>query len=149
LVALMLHELSGRVTLTNGRSHRNGNLVNRVRTLIATTYNRPISTSSIAAELGYHPDYVERIFHGEVGRSLTEAIHRCRIKEARRQLANNQKNINEIAYAVGFTDPGYFRRLFRRYTDMTPSRFRSLYGHVRLRITAEESTEGGEKADAG
>ena len=42
------------------------------------------------------------------------------------------KNINEIAFECGYTDPGYFRRMFKRLTGLTPKEFRTLYARTHI-----------------
>lgn len=134
LVALMLCEV-GRSAIEEERTvDRGASLVDMIQVHIARNYHEPISTSTMAAELRYNPDYLERVFHTYTGISITEAIHRKRIKEARRLLMHDYKNVSEIACACGFKDSGYFRRVFKRHTDMTPTKFRTLYSQVHLRI---------------
>ena len=43
-----------------------------------------------------------------------------------------RKNINEIAFACGYSDPGYFRRMFKRLTGLSPKKFRSLYSRMHI-----------------
>ena len=38
-------------------------------------------------------------------------------------LLNSDNNISEIAYALGFSDPAYFTRLFKKYFGKSPSEF--------------------------
>nr|WP_067288020.1 helix-turn-helix domain-containing protein [Marinobacterium profundum] len=45
--------------------------------------------------------------------------------EAKRRLIYTRSNLDEIAYDLGFQDPAYFSRFFKRATGLTPGRFRS------------------------
>lgn len=45
--------------------------------------------------------------------------------EARRMLSYSEKNINEIGYDLGFEDPSYFVKFFKRYMKILPGEFRS------------------------
>jgi AraC-like DNA-binding protein len=103
------------------------NIASRVDAFIAAHYHEPISTLDIARELHYNPDYLERAFHLERHMSIREALHTRRIKEARAQLILQQgKGVAEIAALCGYTDAGYFRRVFKRATNMTPHGYRLL-----------------------
>jgi AraC-like DNA-binding protein len=51
-------------------------------------------------------------------------LQRYRVYQAKLLLKNSQKTITEIALAVGFTDSGYFSRVFNRQTGMSPEAFR-------------------------
>ena len=49
---------------------------------------------------------------------------------ARRQLIYTERNVAEIAYHLGFSDPSYFTRFFKRATSLTPAEFRRRSGTV-------------------
>ncbi len=57
------------------------------------------------------------------GQSATEFVRNIRLKEARKLLQNNghHQTIAEISYRVGFNDPLYFSRCFRKYFGVPPS----------------------------
>ena len=57
------------------------------------------------------------------GQSATEFVRNIRLKEAKKLLQNNahQHTISEISYMVGFNDPLYFSRCFRKYFGFPPS----------------------------
>lgn len=135
LVALMLCEIQMAATTAVATKGALGSLVDGVQVYISKHFHEPISTCTVAEDLNYNPDYLERVFRSVTNTSITEAIHRKRIKEARRQLIHEYRNISEIAYACGFSDSGYFRRVFKRHTDMTPTKFRSLYSQVHLAVS--------------
>ncbi len=112
---------------------RRSALVDAVCSYIAAEYHRPIKTSVIAQELRYNPDYLERVFRTQEGMSIVEAIHRKRISVAGALLHHDvRRNINEIGYQCGYSDPGYFRRMFKRFTGLTPREFRSLYAYTHI-----------------
>ncbi|WP_198411321.1 helix-turn-helix domain-containing protein [Marinimicrobium alkaliphilum] len=58
------------------------------------------------------------------GRSSLEVIHERLLLEAKRNLTYTSMRINEVAYALGFVDPAYFNRFFKRMTGKTPKEFR-------------------------
>ncbi len=134
LVALILCEIARTVSAGRDGNVRNEELVDKILVHISRSFDTGISTSSVAENLNYNADYLERVFHAAQGMSITEAINRKRVREARRRLIHDYANVNEIALSCGFNDSGYFRRVFRRFTDMTPTRFRSLYSQVHVKI---------------
>ena len=65
--------------------------------------------------------------------SILGAVHLKRIATARVMLrTDGRQNINEIAFACGYSDPGYFRRMFKRITGLSPKKFRSLYSRMHI-----------------
>jgi AraC-like DNA-binding protein len=108
-------------------------LADAVHRYIETNYAKPITTSAIARDLHYNVDYLSRVFHSHWRMSIIEALHQKRIGMARASLNGEPgKNINEIAFECGYTDPGYFRRMFKRLTGLTPREFRTLYARTHI-----------------
>ena len=94
--------------------------------------NLPLTVSRIADELGYNPEYLNRVFHQVYHHTLTQEIHRSRIGYARYLLLYSSMNVNQIARACGFTDISYFFRLFKRYEGMTAMTFRRLNAQAQV-----------------
>jgi AraC-like DNA-binding protein len=130
LLSLMLWEVAQARPSAAHRESASLHLAGRAETYIKTNFHRPLSPSGIAEILGCNANYLSRIFHEAYGRTLSDTIHQCRLRHARQLLLDDARNIEEIARACGFTDSGYFRRLFRRYEGMTPLAFRRLYSRL-------------------
>ena len=131
LVTLMLCETGEVVEPTPTR--KGSSLAALIQRYIDENYRRPITTSSIARDLLYNSDYLERVYHRQTGMSILDALHFKRIATARTLLrSEGRKNINEVAFACGYTDAGYFRRMFKRLTGLTPKQFRSLYSRTHI-----------------
>ncbi|MEO8608845.1 MAG: AraC family transcriptional regulator [Chloroflexota bacterium] len=101
-------------------------------TYIRINYERPITTHRIAQALGYNADYLGRIYRKVYGCTLTEAIHNRRISRACDFLLDSNMTIEQIAQKCGFSDPDYFRRLFRRYIRIPPGEYRNEYSHMHV-----------------
>lgn len=101
-------------------------------TYIRINYARPISTRKIAKALGYNADYLGRVYHQVYGCTLTEAIHKRRVSMACDYLLDSNLSIEQIAQKCGFTDPGYFRRIFQRYQRVSPNAYRKEYSHLHV-----------------
>ncbi len=140
LVALMLSEASSterewtaRGAASRARAQQQVPLAQEIGAYIDRNFRGPITTSSIAHDLRRSADYLERVFHRHHDVSILEAVHLKRISVARAMLrTEGRKNINEIAFACGYTDSGYFRRMFKRLTGLSPKKFRSLYSRMHI-----------------
>jgi AraC-like DNA-binding protein len=51
-------------------------------------------------------------------------IQQLRVQEAKRRLERTEEAIDEISWKVGYEDPAFFRRLFKRLTGITPGAYR-------------------------
>jgi AraC-like DNA-binding protein len=101
-------------------------------TYIRINYDRPITTSKVAEALRYNADYLGRIYRQVYGCTLTEAIHRRRVHFACQYLLDTNLTIEQIAQKCGFTDPDYFRRVFRRYMQISPGDYRNEYSRLHV-----------------
>ena len=108
------------------------NLAIQAQTLITRNFREALSTSLIARKLHCNPDYLGRIYRQTYGCNPTEGIHRARMKHAKNLLLLTSMNVNEIALACGYEDSDYFRKVFRRFFDMQPRRFRTLHARQHL-----------------
>jgi len=108
-------------------------LVRSIEDYIEANFSQPISTSTIADELGLSPDYLERVYHQHRGRSILQALHGRRIEAARALLRHDgRKNISEIAFECGYSCRSCFGRMFERQTGLSPREFRSLYSRTHI-----------------
>lgn len=83
-----------------------------------------LSVKSIATQLGCSPDYLSHCYNRETGESLIHYINRQRVNGALEALASTNKSVAEIATACGFSEAGYFTRVFRKLTGLTPGDYR-------------------------
>ena len=67
---------------------------------------------------------LQRKLKQAMGITPQDLMKEARIKRACQLLRESEKNISEIAYACGFTDPKYFSRSFRQSTGKTPTEYR-------------------------
>jgi AraC-like DNA-binding protein len=101
-------------------------------TYIRINYDRSITTCKVAEALGYNADYLGRIYRQVYGCTLTEAIHRRRIHVACQYLLDSNLTVEQIAHKCGFSDPDYFRRIFRRHMQISPGDYRNEYSHLHV-----------------
>ncbi len=87
-------------------------------------YKRTLTRTEIADELGMSEDYFSRAFSQELGISPWDYLNRYRVAQAKVLLQTSSDNMRKIARQVGFTDPAYFSRVFRRIVGLSPSVYR-------------------------
>jgi transcriptional regulator GlxA family with amidase domain len=79
---------------------------------------------------GLTPRTFARRFIAATGRRPIEHVHRVRIEKARDLIENGDAPLDDIGYEVGYEDPAFFRRLFRRTTGLTPAVYRRKYNGI-------------------
>ncbi|HEX8528738.1 MAG TPA: helix-turn-helix domain-containing protein [Cytophagales bacterium] len=70
------------------------------------------------------PKQLNKISQLALGKTVTELVHERLLLEAKRMLHFTDRSAKEIAYELGFADPAYFFRFFKREARHTPEDFR-------------------------
>ncbi|MAX26101.1 MAG: AraC family transcriptional regulator [Phycisphaeraceae bacterium] len=132
LLMLMLNEVADTLPRNEQTTDHSNSLAMRAERYIMANAHQPISTIDIAGELDCNPDYLGQCFRHTFGMTITQAITRLRLAEAKRLLMDSDLNIDQIARTSGFATPGYFRRTFKAAAGITPRQYRN--NHQRLHI---------------
>lgn len=100
-------------------------LVTSALKIINYNYCSAISVEQIAEHLSIDPSYFSRKFTQKVGVSPKRYIIDKRIERAKELLLSTDAKIFEIANSVGFDDQFYFCKIFKKYTNESPTGYRS------------------------
>ena len=83
------------------------------------------SVNYMASQLNLSPKYLSDLLKQETGKTALELIHLYMISEAKNMLVAGDQSIAEIAYQLGFENPPYFSRLFKKEVGMSPTEFKN------------------------
>lgn len=97
----------------------------RFTQLVRENYSFAIPMDFYASKLSITTGHLNRVCKSITGSSPKAIIIDYFIAEAKRMLQQQKLSISEIAYTLGFDDPGYFTRLFRQKTGLTPKGYRN------------------------
>jgi AraC family transcriptional activator of pobA len=100
-------------------------LFQRFRGLVETHYKQQWPVSQYAEQLHVTPSKLNRLCLKLTNESAFDITQQRLILEACRKLTYLSSGIARIAYELGFQDPAYFSRLFKRQTGLTPKAFRA------------------------
>lgn len=87
------------------------------------------TVAMFAAELNLSPRYLSDLLKQETGKTAMDLIQLFLISEAKNLLNQGELTVNEIAYLLGFENPPYFSRLFKKETGVSPNQFRKQYSN--------------------
>lgn len=107
-----------------GTAARREQLVQRFRALVESHFREGWAVARYAAVLGTSPPSLSRACQAALGRSPAELVLDRIQLEAMRALTYSAASVQAIAHDLGFEDPAYFARFFKRRTGMTASQFR-------------------------
>jgi AraC-like DNA-binding protein len=78
----------------------------------------------MAEQLHLSSRYLSDLLKQETGKTAIELIHISLISEAKNLLKSADQSVAEIAYNLGFENPPYFSRLFKKEVGMSPNKFK-------------------------
>jgi AraC family transcriptional regulator, transcriptional activator of pobA len=109
--------------LTNkGKGHL---MVKRFYQLIEEQYHQNLTVQQYANLLAVTANHLTQTLKQLTGRTSAEIIQSKQILEIKRLLVHTNMNVTEIATAMGFDDPSYFSKFFKRETGKTPLAYRT------------------------
>jgi AraC-like DNA-binding protein len=93
----------------------------RLESYILEHYKEEITIAQMAELVQLSPNYVISIFKEVTKQTPMEFVHQVRISIARNLLLNSDMNIAEVSDHLGFCDPTYFNRVFKKVLGVPPS----------------------------
>lgn len=81
----------------------------------------------MAEKLAMSPKYLNDLLKQETGQTALEHIHIALIMEAKNILTSTDKTVAQTAYELGFENPPYFSRLFKKEVGVTPTKYREQF----------------------
>jgi AraC-like DNA-binding protein len=115
---------------------RRAGVVGTVRHLLLTNLMRNLSLEDVARDLGMSVRTLRRRL-AEQGASYRQLTDELRRDVAINYLRETDMTVEDIAYALGFSDAANFRQAFRRWTSATPHRFRMANAGEAVRRSSE------------
>jgi two-component system, response regulator YesN len=100
----------------------------RALELMEARYAEDLSLDGVAAELGVSPSHLSRLLGRQAGLGFADCLGRLRVEKAKAFLCAGRTSVKEAAAMVGFRDPAYFARVFRRFSGKSPAEYRALCG---------------------
>lgn len=121
--ALLSHCLEQLVGLEM-RVSRSRDLFMAVQDYLEENLSQPLTRESVAKRFHITPNYLSHIFQKSGSVGFNEYLTRVRLEQAKKLLRGYDLKVKEIAHNCGFVDSNYFCRVFKRYTERSPSEYR-------------------------
>lgn len=97
--------------------------MNRVFSYIEENIDNEISLTELSEKAGISSGYLSRVFKKYYQISLVDYIHLRKIHMAKYYMISSEMNISDISFMLGYSEAGYFCKIFKKYEGMTPSGF--------------------------
>jgi len=105
-----------------------GSVLTEAMAYMERHYAEPISRDIVARAVHVSPSHFSCLIAREAGATFTELLNRIRVDRAAELLAREGIKVAEVALRTGFTDQSYFTKVFKRYRQVTPRRYRARLG---------------------
>jgi len=126
-LAVLLTYLSRLYTqqFPGGEPSADQRLLRAYRASIEEHYRELHEVGAYAERLHISAGHLSEVVKAQSGRSAIKHVHERLVLEAKRLLLYTPQSLKELAYDLGFAEPSYFNRFFKRETGLTPAEYRA------------------------
>lgn len=112
----------------DGRSSmkENEQMMEKAAAMLSMRLDQPFSVEKLADLFGYHRTHLSKLFKATIGLSPMQYLLKLRMERAQALLASTNLPIEHVASSVGYPDPLYFSKQFRRSSGFSPTEYRHL-----------------------
>ena len=89
-----------------------------------------LTLEETARYVGFSPTYFSKVFKDELGVTFNHYLGNLRVEQSKMLLLSGEYSVGDVCAAVGFEDQSYFIKVFRKYTGVTPGKFRKKQGRL-------------------
>jgi two-component system, response regulator YesN len=108
-----------------GRTSRAKALLGLAIDFLEHNYQKDISLEETADTIQISPFYLSKLFKKAVGENFIGYLTAIRIGKAKEFLVNPRYTIKDVCYQVGYKDPNYFARVFKKSCGITPTEYQT------------------------
>lgn len=97
-----------------------------VERIIRHIYGHPcddLTLQDVAERFGLSPQYISNIFSKDSAASFTEHVRLSKMRYAKKMLTEGKAKIHEVSQALGYSDPYYFSKVFKKSEGQSPREF--------------------------
>jgi two-component system response regulator YesN len=110
--------------VTTKADEKANRIIAKARAYIDRSFCRELTLEEVSREVHVSPYYFSKLFKEQTGDNFINYVTLKRIETAKQLLRDGRLNIKSICSEVGYSDPNYFSRLFKRFEGVTPTEYR-------------------------
>lgn len=105
------------------KNDRKSTVITEAMEYIQKHYNEDISLNDISNYVNLSPQHFSKIFKEATNFNYVEWINNLRVTKAKEYMSKEDYTIKEVCYLVGYKDPNYFSRIFKKYVGISPTEY--------------------------
>ncbi len=109
-------------------------VVHQIKQYIMENSSKDISLEMIAERVNLSPYYISKLFKEQLGLNYIDYLTECRIERAKSLMCDSELSLKEITFEIGYNDPNYFSRVFRRVYGITPTEYRKMIINNKVQV---------------
>jgi transcriptional regulator GlxA family with amidase domain len=117
-----------------GQKYHEDEPIKQAQDFIEQRFDNKITVDELAAMVALGRRSFERRFKRATGNTVAEYIQRVKIEAAKKSFELSRKNISEVMYDIGYSDPKAFRTIFKRITGLSPVAYRNKYNREAIAV---------------
>lgn len=98
--------------------------IHQIKQYIKEHSHEDISLDYLAKKVGLSPIYISKMFKEKLGINYIDFLTECRIEKAKKLLADPEKSLKEITFDIGYHEPNYFSKVFKKVCAVSPKEYR-------------------------
>ncbi|ANU16246.1 DNA-binding response regulator [Planococcus maritimus] len=99
--------------------------IHQIKQFITEHSHEDISLEVLARKVDLSPIYISKLFKEKLGINYIDFLTECRMGKAKKLLADPEISLKAIALEVGYHEPNYFSKVFKKMTELSPTEYRS------------------------
>ncbi|HAK30875.1 MAG TPA: AraC family transcriptional regulator, partial [Sphingobacterium sp.] len=117
----------------NGQKSHGDEMVMRAQDYLENNFSEKISMEKLSEKFTVGRRNFDRRFIKATGNTPVEYLQRIKVESAKKELESSRKTVNEVMYAIGYTDVKAFREIFRRFTGLSPLEYKNKYNKTAIK----------------
>jgi len=126
LTSEVMEEINHVISSNKFTKKSNENLINAI-SYIKKNYRSDISLDAVSKQVFVSSYYLSHLFRDELNMTFSDYVNKVRMDAAIKLMKETKMTIQDISEQCGFSDSGYFTRIFKKYHGITPKKYMSLY----------------------
>jgi two-component system, response regulator YesN len=114
--------------IISSRQSKANSIIEKADQYMMEHYGEDISLDDISRYVNLSSYYFSRFYKNSTGISFSDKLVTVRMEKAKELLKKEELSVKDVSYLVGYVDPNYFSKIFKKSTGYNASEYKKMYG---------------------